>query len=54
MGLLGSLLYPDDPKMAQELNQKQQKLEKENRLHNNLVNSYHPVSYTHLTLPTKA
>lgn len=46
MGILGSLLYPDDPKMAADLNAKQQKLQDENNLHNTLVNSYRLVGET--------
>lgn len=40
MGILGDLLYPHNTEMAQELNSKEDKLRKENNLHNNLVNSY--------------
>lgn len=40
MGILGSLLYPDNSKLAQELNTAEDTLRKTNNLHNDLVNSY--------------
>jgi len=43
MGILGSLLYPDNAKMAKELNDKEEQLRELNNLHNDLVNSYHAV-----------
>ncbi|HKK29816.1 MAG TPA: hypothetical protein VKA18_05410 [Alphaproteobacteria bacterium] len=43
MGLIGSMLYPDNPKLAQELNDKEDKLRKQNNLHNDLVNSYRTI-----------
>lgn len=43
MALLGSLLYPDNPEMEKELNEKNQQLINLNNLHNTLVNSYRAV-----------
>jgi hypothetical protein len=44
MGLLGSILYPDNPELAKDLNQKYQKLLDNNELHNNLTNSYNALA----------
>lgn len=43
MGILGSLLYPDNDELAKELNDKEDKLQKTNALHNDFVNSYRAV-----------
>ncbi|HKK29814.1 MAG TPA: hypothetical protein VKA18_05400 [Alphaproteobacteria bacterium] len=40
MGLIGDLLYPDNPDLAREANQDQQKLEKLHTLHNEIVTVY--------------
>jgi hypothetical protein len=40
MGILGNLIYPDNPKLAEQLNASEDKLRQTNNLHNDLVNSY--------------
>lgn len=44
MGILGDLLYSDNPDMAQQLNNKEDNLRKSNALHNDIVNSYRTIA----------
>lgn len=43
MGILGSMIYPNNEHMAEELNKKEDELREQNNLHNDLVNSYRVV-----------
>ncbi|MFK0733106.1 MAG: hypothetical protein ACFKPT_25205 [Gloeotrichia echinulata GP01] len=43
MGILGDLLYPNNAQMARDLNNKEDKLRKQNNLHNDLVNAYRDI-----------
>lgn len=44
MGMIGDLLYPDNPDLAKEANEDQKKLQKTHELHNALVTSYRQVA----------